>query len=146
MLFDLPNNTGVEYAPNMYYPVGYEPLSQIEKHPINPYGMSMREPVAGTVSRRNYQTKFGSGDSTKVDLMVYNIKAGDMAVSESTLKNPVPLTETSMKQGQELYERFCLHCHGEGGKGDGPVAKMYKGVPVYSSDALKDLKDRKSVV
>ncbi len=137
-----PQSTGVEFSPNMYYPVGYEPMSQIEKHPINPLGMNMRKPVDGTVSRRNYQTTFNTGnDSAKVDLMVYNIKADDMAGSETRLTNPVPMTEISMKEGQELYEKFCLHCHGEGGKGDGPVAKMYKGVPVYSSDALKDLND-----
>ena len=42
---------------------------------------------------------------------------------------------------ENCYERFCQHCHGEAGKGDGLVAKAYKGVPVYSSDALKTMND-----
>lgn len=137
------NNTGLEFAPNMYYSVGYEPMSQLEgeSNKINPLGMNMRVPVKGTLARRNYQTKFGVGDSSKVDLMVYNLPADSIAVAEKTLKNPIPETEASLAEGQVLYERFCQHCHGEGGKGDGPVGKMYKGVPVYSSDALKTMND-----
>jgi mono/diheme cytochrome c family protein len=139
---DSRNNTGLEFAPNMYYSSGYEPMSQINGEPntINPNGMNMRYPVSGTVSRRNYTTKIGEGDSAKVDLMMYAMRADSIALSEG-IKNPIPETGESLEKGQLLYERFCLHCHGDGGKGDGPVAKMYKGVPVYSSDALKDMTD-----
>jgi mono/diheme cytochrome c family protein len=137
------NNTGLEFAPNMYYSAGYEPMSQLEgeTNNINPLGMNMRLPVKGTVSRRNYTTKFGTGDSSKTDLMVYNLPADSIAFAEKNLKNPIPETEASLAEGQVLYERFCLHCHGETGKGDGLVGKMYKGVPVYSSDALKTMND-----
>lgn len=137
------NNTGREYAPNMYYSAGYEPMSQLEgeMNSINPMGLNMRVPVKGTVSRRNYQTKFGTGDSAKTNLMVYNLQADSIEIAEKTLKNPIPETEESLAEGQLLYERFCQHCHGETGKGDGLVGKMYKGVPVYSSDALKTMND-----
>ncbi|MFN8353307.1 MAG: cytochrome c [Spirosomataceae bacterium] len=135
------NDTGVEYSPNMYYPVGYEPMSQIDKHPLNPMGMNMRLPVKGTVARRNYQTKFGEGDSAKVDLMLYDLPADSIGIAERVLSNPIPQTDQSLTEGKLLYERFCQHCHGEAGKGDGPVGKMYAGVPVYSSDALKTLND-----
>jgi mono/diheme cytochrome c family protein len=138
-----PQSTGLEFAPNMYNSVGYEPMSQLEgeKNAINPYGMNMRLPVKGTIPRRNYQTKFGEGDSAAVDLMVYDVPADSIAIAERTMTNPVPLTDKSLAEGKELYERFCLHCHGEGGKGDGLVGKVYKGVPVYSSDALKTMND-----
>jgi mono/diheme cytochrome c family protein len=137
------NDTGLEFAPNMYYSAGYEPMSQLEgeKNNINPLGMNMRAPVSGTVSRRNYQTKFGMGDSATTDLMVYNLPKDSIEIAERTLKNPIPETEASLEEGQILYERFCQHCHGENGKGDGLVGKMYKGVPVYSSDALKTMND-----
>jgi mono/diheme cytochrome c family protein len=140
---DSRNNTGLEFAPNMYNSAGYEPMSQLEgeTNTINPLGMNMRLPVKGTVSRRNYQTKFGSGDSSKTDLMVYNLPKDSIEIAERTLKNPIPETEASLEEGQLLYERFCQHCHGETGKGDGLVGKMYKGVPVYSSDALKTMND-----
>jgi mono/diheme cytochrome c family protein len=140
---DSHNNTGLEYSPNMYYSAGYEPMSQLdgEMNNINPLGMNMRAPVKGTVSRRNYKTSFGAGDSLKSDIMVYNLPADSIEIAERTLKNPIPETEASLAEGQLLYERFCLHCHGETGKGDGLVGQMYKGVPVYSSDALKTMND-----
>jgi mono/diheme cytochrome c family protein len=135
------NQTELEYAPNMYRDVGYEPLKQVDKNPINPMGLNMRTPVKGTVARRNYNTRFGTGDSATVDLMVYDIPADSIGISERVLKNPVPLNDKTLKEGELLYGRYCIHCHGEKGKGDGTVAKLYKGVPVYSSDALKNLND-----
>lgn len=35
------------------------------------------------------------------------------------VKNPVPMTEQSIKKGAEFYEKHCVACHGEGGKGAG---------------------------
>jgi len=48
------NDTGTEFAPNMYNSVGYEPMTQLQgdTNKINPLGMNMRLPVAGTVSRK----------------------------------------------------------------------------------------------
>lgn len=136
-----PNNPGTEYAPNMYLPVGYEPYKQEKANPINPMGLTMRLPVEGTVARRNYKTTFGEGDSAKVDLMVYNIPADSIEIAERVLKNPVPLTEKSLAEGKVLYERYCQHCHGASGAGDGKVAEMYKGVPNYTTDAYKNLNE-----
>ena len=135
------DNTGVEYAPQMYDAVGYEPYRQIRPNEVNPMKLNMRLPASGTVSRPNYQTSFGSGDSTSADLMLYNIPADSIGISERVLTNPIPQSEQALADGKVLYGRYCQHCHGEGGKGDGPVAAQYKGVPNYSSDALKTLND-----
>jgi mono/diheme cytochrome c family protein len=135
------NQTELEYSPNMYRDVGYEPLKQVESNPINPMGTNMRYPVKGTVAKRNYNTRFGEDSAATVDLMVYDIPADSIGIAEATLTNPVPLTDATLKEGELLYGRYCTHCHGEQGKGDGAVAKIYKGVPVYQSDALKNLND-----
>ena len=45
------DNPGIEYAPDMYVSKGYEPFSQVRKSEYNPYGMTMRLPVAGTIAR-----------------------------------------------------------------------------------------------
>lgn len=119
----------------MYDPVGYEPYKQIDgfKNPYNKYGNNLWEPVRGTVSRRNYHTSFtDSTGQTVRDLMVYNIHPDSISVSEQVLTNPIPLTEKTLAEGKEYYARYCQHCHGEGGKGDGLVAKQYKGVPNYA--------------
>lgn len=135
------NNTGIEYAPQMYEAVGYEPYRQVDSNTVNPQGLNMRLPARGTVSRPNYHTKFGEGANATTDLMIYNIPADSIGISERVLTNPIPESEISVAEGQLLYTRYCSHCHGAKGKGDGEVGKIYKGVPNYSSDALKYLND-----
>ena len=137
-----PNNPGKEYAPNMYLPVGYEPYRQEKPNPINPMGLTMRLPVEGTVARRNYKTSFGESDSARTnDLMIYNIPADSISIAEKVLKNPIPLNEKTLAEGKVLYDRYCQHCHGAAGAGDGKVAAMYKGVPNYASDAYKNMNE-----
>lgn len=136
------NSTGWEFAPNMYNSRAYEPLTQWRENTINPDGKNMRSPVSGTVPRSNYHTSFLQDDSTVVnDLMVYNLPKDSIAVAEATLKNPIPWSDAVETEGQALYERNCMHCHGEKGAGDGPVGKVYKGVPNYSSEAYKNMND-----
>ena len=139
-----PNDTGTEFAPNMYNSVGYEPMTQLEgdTNKINPLGMNMRLPVAGTVSRK----KYSGADSLKKaflsqELISKTIPNDSISYSEALLTNPLAATPANIEEGKLQYERFCQHCHGETGKGDGLVAKAYKGVPVYSSDALKAVND-----
>jgi cytochrome c5 len=127
-----------EFAPNMYRSVGYEPYSQTEKNNINKNGMNMRLPVPGTVSRRNYQTSF---DSSGRDLMIYNVPKDSIEIAERVLINPVPNNDKTLAEGKVLYNRYCQHCHGEGGEGNGLVADQYKGVPNYKADAYLNMND-----
>jgi len=143
---DSHNDTGTEFAPNMYHSVAYEPMTQTdgELNTINPYGMNMRVPAKGTVARRSFAKVQGDSVNAKLlqmDLISRNISKDDMAASEAQLSNPFAATEANIESGKVMYERYCQHCHGEAGKGDGLVGKKYAGVPVYSSDALKDIND-----
>lgn len=45
---------------------------------------------------------------------------GDPAAK--TLKNPVAASAKSVATGQELYQKYCKHCHGDSAKGDGTLA------------------------
>lgn len=38
------------------------------------------------------------------------------------LKNPIPLTEASLKKGKTLFKIICAACHGLTGKADSPVS------------------------
>lgn len=134
------DSTGWEYAPNMYNSRAYEPLTSWRDNTINPTKSNMREPVSGTVSRRMYNTQFRQGDSTVVtDLMIY--EADTITVAEQNWKNPIAWSEKVEEEGKTLYERNCQHCHGETGKGDGPVGIVYKGVPNYSVGVYKEMND-----
>ena len=138
------DNPGVEYAPNMYHSTPYEPLSQItdkeigswldsnpddnhgefyNSNPYNPYGMTMRDPVPNTVKRSSY--------------LPYRIPKDSLELA-ALIKNPLASTEEVLKEGKVLYTRYCIHCHGEKGMGDGLVGIAYKGVTAYNSRAVKN--------
>lgn len=129
------DDSGLEYAPQMYHSTPYEPLTQItdesagswldsnedghgefyNSNPYNPFKMNMRKPVANTVRRgQPLPVKF-----TKEEL--------DQAALELT--SPFSAEDKDViKQGKALYESYCMHCHGEKGNADGKVAEAYAGV------------------
>ena len=41
------------------------------------------------------------------------------------VENPIAPTPDSVEKGKELWGKFCLHCHGPKGKGDGKVAAKF---------------------
>lgn len=45
--------------------------------------------------------------------------------AERERTNPVASSPETLQRGGELYKRYCLLCHGEKGKGDGPVSRMH---------------------
>ena len=138
------DNPGVEYAPQMYHSVPYEGLSQVQdeeagrwltsieggpaefytSNPNNPNGMNMREPVTNTVKRGEY--------------LPYRIPKDSLALAGRVMKNPLPDTKEVLAQGQTLYNIYCVHCHGDQGKGDGLVGQAFKGVTAYNSRAVKE--------
>ncbi|MEM6641557.1 MAG: cytochrome c [Bacteroidota bacterium] len=143
-----PDKTGVEYAPQMYHTTPYEPLTQItdessgswldsneedghgefyNSNPYNPHKMTMRKPVANTIKRGTIlQTDF---------------QKEELAMAASTWKSPFDSlqNEEVIKQGQALYDRFCEHCHGEKGAGDGLVAEKYAGVANLNGAAYLEI-------
>lgn len=46
-----------------------------------------------------------------------------------SLKNPVPADEASLASGKELYDYFCVNCHGNDGKGSGKRALKLNNQP-----------------
>lgn len=145
------DNQGVEYAPNMYHSVAYEPFTQIvdedagrwltsidypdghaeffNSNKFNPYRMNVREAPANTVSRN------ASG------LLPYRIGKDSLEFASRIMKNPLDSTAAIVGQGKVLYEMYCDHCHGAKGEGNGKVSEKYNGVPNYRSDALKNISE-----
>lgn len=136
-----------EYAPNMYHSVAYESMSQItdpeagmwmlsaenmfdgirygefyNSNPYNPHRMTMRVPPVNTVKRGAY--------------LPYQIPKDCVDVANK-LVNPVSLTPQVLEDGRVLYSRYCAHCHGEDGKGEGPVNEALRGVANLTSPSVK---------
>lgn len=123
-----PNDPGVQYAPEMYESIPYEPLRQTSFNTINAFGINERVPAVGTVPR---------GKLAYYD----HIPKDSVRIAERTLRNPYPYTKANVEEGQALYTRICQHCHGEKGDGQGPVGLKFKGVPNYSAGTYKTMND-----
>jgi mono/diheme cytochrome c family protein len=140
---------GLEYAPNMYHAIPYEPLKQItdedagdwvnsdddpygeyySSNPNNPHEMNMRIPPANTVRRSKY------------GLLPYRIPKDSIDLAASILTNPLDSTDQVITDGKALYEVFCIACHGEKGQGDGLVGKVMLGVPAYNVGRVKEVNE-----
>ncbi|MEX2158645.1 MAG: CopD family protein [Dehalococcoidia bacterium] len=46
-----------------------------------------------------------------------------LLTDEATGGNPIALTNQSVEAGQVVFERNCMACHGQGGRGDGPAGR-----------------------
>lgn len=130
---------GLEYAPQMYHTIAYDPYSQVADTSseydntikFNPTRSNMRKPVAGTVARKYYAGSSFTSNKTEVakTIMVYeNIHPDSIDYAAKVLKNPLEASEANLERGKALYARFCSPCHGGQGAGDGTVADLYKGV------------------
>ncbi len=139
------NYQGLEYAPNMYHSVPYEPLTQItdekagswldsrddgvgefyNSNPNNPNNLTMREPASNTV-------RFDE------DYLPYRLPYDSLDYAGRVLKNPLDDADSVavVAEGKVLYEQYCIHCHGkDGGGSQDPTAKVgevYQGVVPYN--------------
>jgi mono/diheme cytochrome c family protein len=124
-----PNSPGVEYMPDMYRSPSYE-TNSITTFRGDTVSCN-RLPVAGTIAR-GFMPYTLTNDSTGYGL------AG------RTLHNPLPNTPEIVEQGKTIYGKFCVHCHGASGKGDGKVGLKLPGPPPpYDDAAHKDLPEGK---
>ena len=127
------NDTGMEYAPQMYYSAAYEHYSQGEYNPYNEGGSNMRQPVVGTVSRQA-----GSEKGLILELMYnYPIAKDCVVIAEKLLRNPIPMNKTTLAEGKVLYTKYCTPCHGAEGNGQGLVGLKYGGVANFNAGNLK---------
>lgn len=57
------------------------------------------------------------------------------------LRNPVPPTPASLENGKRLYGIYCTLCHGENGKGGGPVAVKFVPPPDITTSFFRQRSD-----
>jgi len=128
------NSPGVEYMPDMYRSPSLETNSfsvvanadgTFDTIPTN------RLPVAGTIPRGYMPYPYTN------DTAGYS-NAGKY------LHNPLPKNDANVAEGEVLYGKYCIHCHGASGQGDGIVGSKLPGPPPsYTSAALMALPEGK---
>src|SRR5206468_3431758 len=74
-----PDDPGVEYAPEMYESIPYEPLKQTNFNTVNSFGINERTPANGTIPR---------GKLNYFD----HIPKDSVGMAERRLHNPFPYT------------------------------------------------------
>ena len=120
-----PNSPGVEYMPDMYRSPALEPnMLQEDEYALD--SMVMRLPAKGTIPRGFMP--FGIPESNEGYAMA------------ADLKNPLPYSDETLKEGKVIYGKMCSHCHGKTGMGDGGVIgnSDFPPPPAYNG-SIKDL-------
>lgn len=140
------DNPGLEYSPQMYHSVAYEPLTQIQEEDAgswlsnredekgeffnsnvyNPHQMNMREPVPNTVARNDK------------GYLPYRLKVSELEAA-AEVENPIKLTDEVLQSGEQLFMQYCTPCHGTGGEGDGKVGEVIGGVANLKGGAYINL-------
>ncbi|HRD51559.1 MAG TPA: cytochrome c, partial [Flavobacteriales bacterium] len=139
---------GVEYMPDMYrspaveayVDYGQDPYYHTEeKARTQRDRVSARKPVPGTIAFSE------SADKAQFNMPYpYPDTPEGYEAAGASLKSPIMMTEATVEQGKVIYEKFCMHCHGTTGQGDGPVVNNGKYPPPGAySGPLKDLPEGK---
>ena len=154
------DNQGLEYAPNMYHSVAYEPYTQItdtdagswltsieyeDGHgefynsiSFNAHRSNLRLPPPNTVSRN------------KFNRLPYRIPKDSLAEADKLISPYEGMEDAAiLADGKALYTMYCTHCHGAKGEADGKVAtgvtidgverSFYAGVANLKGDAYKEI-------
>jgi len=125
-----PDSPGIEYMPDMYRSPSHE--ANLSTTFGDDTIQVDRMPVAGTISRGFMP-------------YVYANDTAGYANAGRYLRNPIPFSEKVLGEGEVLYTKYCTHCHGATGGGDGLVAAKLPGPPPsYSSPGLMNLPEGKA--
>ena len=122
------NSPGFEFMPDMYRSPSVENYRTyiIGDDTLN----SAMLPVKGTIARGYMPYVYPNTPEGYEQAGLY-------------LKNPIALTAEVEKEGEVLYGKFCIHCHGATGAGDGKVGGKLPGPPPAYNGALKNLPEGK---
>ena len=64
----------------------------------------------------------GAVPVTGAEVQTIGLDAGAKTTTADALVNPRTRTSESLDRGKWVYETYCLVCHGEAGRGDGPIS------------------------
>ncbi len=143
-----PNSPGLEYMPDMYRSPAVEAYVDYGQDPYyfkdslvlsQRNTQSARLPVAGTIPFA------ASQDKAQFNFPYpYAATPEGYEAAGANLRCPIPMTQENVDKGKVIYEKFCQHCHGAKGDGEGSVVKNggYPQPPSYTGP-LKDLPEGK---
>ncbi|KAF2511965.1 c-type cytochrome [Flavobacterium foetidum] len=113
-----------QYFPNMYESVAYEPYAEAK---VFKGGKEGQLPVEGTINR-GYEP------------YEYENSTAGYELAKANLKSPLDSIERNSGKGKELFEIYCISCHGATGNGKGKLVEREKflGVPSYKDREITE--------
>jgi hypothetical protein len=96
-----------QYFPNMYESVGYETYSEAS---VFKGGKEGQLPVKGTINRG-------------FEPYEYENSTAGYELAKANLKSPLDSIERNSGKGKELFEIYCISCHGAAGNGKGKLVE-----------------------
>lgn len=123
--------------PDMYRSPSYETYSE---NPLFENGQTARMPVAGSVSQGEWPYQ-----GSLINALPYHRKntPEEYAAAAADL-SPIPASPKVIAEGKAIFEKMCMHCHGQQGGGDGQLVQIekYPPPPAYNGP-LKNLEEGK---
>jgi mono/diheme cytochrome c family protein len=144
-----PNAPGVEYMPDMYRSPALEAYVDYGSSEYMDWTTDMKEahgiktllsrkPAPGTIPYTSQEMAMFS--------MPYPLKntPEDYERAALEIKSPMLSSKENIEKGKDIYTKYCSHCHGAEGHGDGLISKNghIAGIPDYATK-LKDLQEGK---
>ncbi|CAH0337018.1 hypothetical protein FVB9288_02754 [Flavobacterium sp. CECT 9288] len=113
-----------QYFPNMYESLGYETYSESDAFKN---GQEAQLPAKGSLKRGFVPYEYE------------NSTAG-YELAKANLKSPLDSLGRNIEKGKELYEIYCISCHGASGNGKGKLVEREKflGVPSYKDRVITE--------
>ena len=144
-----PNSPGLEYMPDMYRSSAIEPYVDYghirgRDNDSIAHLQSAKTPPYGTAPW------YGSDEDVIKVMLPYRHAAPENAEKTHALwgerqsalgrdaakndVNPIPYSDVAFAEGKDIYEKFCVQCHGAQGDGQGKIVQNGKisGVPNYA--------------
>ena len=111
-----------QYFPNMYESVGYETYSESNAFKDGKEGQL---PAEGSINRGFEPYEYE------------NTTAG-YELAKANLKSPLESSVQNLEKGKELFDIYCISCHGSSGNGKGKLVEREKflGVPSYADRVI----------
>ena len=113
-----------QYFPNMYESVGYETYSESSAFKNGKEGQL---PAEGSVNRG-------------FEPFEYENTTAGYELAKANLSSPLDSIDRNSGKGKELYEIYCISCHGAAGNGKGKLVEREKflGVPSYKDRVITE--------
>jgi cytochrome c5 len=103
-------------------------------------GLSMRQPIPGTVPRgfMRTDTELFTGKKQKSASSVSTASSTTNPYTDDVDSFPFPITKETVERGRQRYEIFCSVCHGLTGNGDGMIVRRgFRRAASFHEDRLR---------